>query len=440
MHEVADIIYKVMTTGGNIAKANILKANKDNEKLKAVLRFVYNPYNKCCLGQAKLAKAMQRVDANGITDPLLVIKYLSKNNTGSDDAANYAAAFVHSVGTGNDYVGPIAMGMVMQDIQMGVGVKTLNEIFGDDFIPTVGCMLGTEQSKVKNIKWPCIVTEKLDGIRRILIKENGVVRMFSRSGHEDTGCVDIIEEAKYLPNNYVYDGELLAIGNFKDNIAWRQATNSIANSGGIKHGLSFNVFDMISLDEFYTGRSKVNALNRKILLGATFDDTTISKLTPDYVRYCLAYGIEHAVSFIKPVPILGLVHNMDQVTPIVDAIWRQHGEGVMLNTITGLYEIKRSKELIKVKFSEDITLPIIDFLEGEGRNEGRLGAVIVDYKGSRVGVGSGFSDAQRIAIWNQQDKFKGAKIEIETFGESTNQLGQISLNCPIFKRFAGQED
>jgi hypothetical protein len=31
-------------------------------------------------------------------------------------------------------------------------------------------------------------------------------------------------------------------------------------------------------------------------------------------------------------------------------------------------------------------------------------------------------------------------IEIETFGESTNALGGISLNCPIFKRFVGQEE
>jgi DNA ligase-1 len=432
-----------MTTSGNIAKANILKANRNNEKLKAVLRFVYNPYNKCCLGQAKLAKAMQRVDASDITDPLLVIKYLNKNNTGSDDAANFAAAFIQSVVDANNditYIGPIAAGFVTQDIQMGLGVKSLNDIFGDDFIPTVGCMLGTEQSKVKNIKWPCIVTEKLDGIRRILIKENGVVRMFSRSGHEDTGCVDIIAEAKYLPNNYVYDGELLAIGSFKDNIAWRQATNSIANSSGIKHDLSFNVFDMLPLDEFYAGRSKMNALNRKILLGATFDDSSIAVLTPDWSRYGLAYRVEYDFSFIKPVPILGLVHNMDQVTPIVDAIWRQHGEGVMLNTVTGFYEIKRSKELIKVKFSEDITLPIIDFIEGDNSWEGMLGSFVVNYKGARVGVSGRLSMQQRQEIWNNKSKYIGKKIEIETFGESTNQAGQMSLNCPIFKRFAGQEE
>jgi DNA ligase-1 len=444
MNEVYPIIKQVMDASGTLAKSSILSKYSENVKLKRVLQFVYDPYNRCCIGENKLAKALSRTDANGITDPLLVIDYLSKHNTGSDDATNYAAGFVHSVNKayGDNTMTAMAMAIVMQDLKMGMAVKGLNSVFGKSFIPVTGCMLGTLYGDVNNVEWPCIVTEKLDGIRRVLIKHHGICRMFSRSGHEDAGCVDILyEAAEYLPDNMVYDGELLAIGTFKDNIAWRQATNSIANSDGIKHGLTLNVFDMLPVEEFYEGRSKMNAFNRKMLLAATFgDEDGLALLTKDWTRVLAGYYIYNELSFIKPVPILGVAASLAQVTPIVDSIWRQHGEGVMLNTYSGYYEIKKSKQLLKVKFSEDKVLKIVGFTEGTGKYEGSLGAVLVDYKGIKVGVGSGFTDSQRLHIWQLKYAYIGKMIEIETFGESTNALGGISLNCPIFKRFVGQEE
>ena len=69
-----------------------------------------------------------------------------------------------------------------------------------------------------------------------------------------------------------------------------------------------------------------------------------------------------------------------------------------------------------------------------------MGALIVDYNGARVGVGSGFTDAERKKIWNNPDAYINRLIEIDTFGESTNALGEKSLNCPIYKRFVGEEE
>lgn len=444
MNKVAQIIKEVENASGSIAKASILTYNKDNELLKAVLKFIFDPYNKCSIGEAKLKKAFDRVTSgNGVTDPLQVIKYLTDNNTGSDAACNYAAGFIREIQEvyNDELTTKLAMALVLQDLKIGASVKTLNNIFGESFIPVVGCMLGTDYGKVNKPSWPTIVTEKLDGIRRILIKKNGKARMFSRSGHEDVGCNAILFEAeRLLPDNFVYDGELLAIGDFKDNIAWRQATASIANSKGMKAGLSFNVFDMLPIEEFYAGRSKQTAVFRKIQLGAYFADEGIQYLTPDWLSTMIAFELDEKPKFIKAVPILGVAASMEDVTPIVDAIWKVHGEGVMLNSFDGLYEIKRSKSLMKVKFSEDKTVKVVDFIEGTGKYEDSLGALVVEYKGARVGVGSGLTDAERSIIWENKDKFLNQWVEIETFGESVNVAGSISLNCPIFKRFVGQEE
>jgi DNA ligase-1 len=342
----------------------------------------------------------------------------------------------------NEDVVMVAKGVVTQNLKIGASVKTLNAAYGNDFIPVISCMLGTLYGDVKpaSIKWPCVVTEKLDGIRRVLIKQDGICMMYSRSGHYDPYCIEILEEAKHLPDNHVYDGELLAIGDFKNSIELRQATNSIANSKGNKTGLTFNIFDMIPVDEFFKGMSREHALNRKIRLGATLMDESIQLLHEDWARLIAGFGIHQDLKVIKSVPILAFAKNFTEIEPVVEEIWGRGGEGVMLNTATGLYELKRSKQLLKVKHTEEFTLKVIGVTEGFGKFEDTLGALVVDYKGNKVGVGSGFTDAQRKQIWDNPDDYLDRYIEVESFGESKDMLGNVSINCPIFKRFVGENE
>lgn len=444
MLETARIVEQIIGRTGTLAKQSILIYNKDNARLKAILKFIYDPYNKCGIGEVSLKKKLFELEGEPsvLHEPEEVIEYLTKNNTGSDAALNYAARFVLSVD--REYNEPavtfLAMSLVTQNLKMGVSTKTLNKAFGADFIPVIGCMLGTLYSSVNKPNWPCIVTEKLDGIRRILIKQDDKVRMFSRSGHEDFGLVDIFEEAKYLPDNYVYDGELIAIGDFADNIACRQATSSIANAGGNRKGLALHVFDMIPVDEFYAGVSKHDSLNRKTLLAATFKDNSLQHLRPDdWATLIAAFGIDQDLDFIKSVPILGVANSLEDITPLVEALWADKKEGIMLNYVKSKYEVKRSKDLMKIKYSTEVVLKVVDILEGSGKFDDTMGSLVVDYKGSKVGVGSGFTDQQRDTIWNNRPYYVGKMIEIETFGESTNTTGTVSLNCPIFKRFVGED-
>lgn len=443
MNDIVAAIQSISHATGK-DKLVLLKRYENVPGLKKVLYFIYNPYCRTGISSAKLSKALQsvgRVDPDNAPSWRNAISYFEAHQTGSDADLAYAGAFINACRTsyGQD-AARLACAIVTQDLKIGVTATSLNKVYGKDFIPKTGCMLGTLYGDVNpaTIKWPCIVTEKLDGVRRVLVKENDVCRIYSRSGHEDTGLVEIMEDAKHLPNNYVYDGELLAAGTFKDSIAQRQATNSIANSKGNRTGLTFNVFDMIPVDEFYAGVSHDDAMHRKILLAATFADENLQMLDDLWFSRIQAFSIHRPLKAIRPVPILGLASNIDAVTPIAEEIWRHGGEGVMLNVASGKYEIKRSKQLLKIKHTEEVVLPVVDILEGSGKYEDSMGALVVQYKGSLVGVGSGFTDDQRQAIWNEPGKYIGRKVEIETFGESTNAQGYVSLNCPIFKRFVGE--
>lgn len=448
MKEVARVINLVGNARGN-DKLALLKKYADTPGLKTVLKFIYNPYCKTGISNTKLEKVMKEPGGGArIVSLSEALEYFSKHQTGSSHDLMMAKEFIISAWRIYNDRGAydLAKAIVTQDLKIGVTATSLNKVYGADFIPKTGCMLGTKFEDVGSakVKWPCIVTEKLDGIRRILIKENGVCRFYSRSGHEDTGLIQILEEAKHLPDNYVYDGELLAIGDFKDCIAQRQATNSIANSKGVKTGLTFNVFDMVPVCSFYQGRDLTPASSRKILLGATLMDESIQHLDSErWTQYIAAFGIHEDLKYIKPVPILGKVSSLAEVEPIVDVIWKRGGEGVMLNTISGPYEVKRTKHLLKVKHVEEFVLPVVDILEGSGKYEDSMGAIVCVYTASDgsqsyVGVGSGFTDEQRRDIWDNPEKYLGLCAEIESFGESTNAQGYKSINCPIFKRFVGE--
>lgn len=451
MNEAAKVIKLIQSTPGSNDKLYLLKKNENVSGLKEILKFIYDPYLKTGISTRKLSNALSleaiqpayTVGVDHFVSYTDAIKFLTKNNTGSDTAVYFAAKFIRCTRAClSEDAAEIATAMVTQELTIGITATSLNKVYGASFIPKIGCMLGTKIQDVPGakIKWPSIVTEKLDGVRRILVKRKGICRFYSRSGHEDLGLVEILQDAQHLPDNYVYDGELLAAGIFSDCIAQRQATNSIAASKGEKVGLIYNVFDMVPIDEFFSGTSSDRARERKIMLGATLMDTSISILDPRWPSLIQAFGIHIDLNFIKPVPILGLVNNMDEVTPIVEEIWARGYEGVMLNTVDGYYEIKRSKSLLKVKHTEEAILVVTGVLEGTGKFEDMLGALVVDYKGTKVGVGSGLSVAQRQDIWRNPVKYVGQRVEIDTFGESTNAAGGISLNCPIFKRFVGGEE
>ena len=137
--------------------------------------------------------------------------------------------------------------------------------------------------------------------------------------------------------------------------------------------------------------------------------------------------------FVRIIQPLYLGSDMNRVLELLEVYKKLGAEGLMVNLMDAPYEFKRSKAILKVKVMETVDLKIIGFEEGTGRNAGRLGALIVDYKGYECGVGSGFSDFDREFIWNNQDKYLGKICEIQYFEETKNKDGGVSLRFPVYK-------
>jgi DNA ligase 1 len=106
----------------------------------------------------------------------------------------------------------------------------------------------------------------------------------------------------------------------------------------------------------------------------------------------------------------------------------------------GLVIQKEDGTKFKLKRFETLDLKIVGFVEGTGRNKGRLGAIQVDYEGNTVNVGSGFTDSKREHIWIDKPLYLGRLAEIKYKSKTKNKNGGYSLQFPTFVCFRWDKD
>lgn len=74
------------------------------------------------------------------------------------------------------------------------------------------------------------------------------------------------------------------------------------------------------------------------------------------------------------------------------------GEGLIVRNPDSFYTIGRSANILKVKSYYDMEATVIGFIEGTGRNQGRVGSLLVELRNRiQFKIGTGFTDAERIS-------------------------------------------
>ena len=254
----------------------------------------------------------------------------------------------------------------------------------------------------------------MTGIRAVAKVRDGNVEIFSRQGKPIEGLKDIEEELKELEDGF-YDGELLLN---KENIPskdlYRETVQVVNSKSEYKNNVVFNIFDSIPLNDFVIEHSKYNCLDRKRFVYEELRRVDSNWLKPVEILY---YG-----KYDKRI----VQQELDKQIAL------EH-EGVMVNLANAPYEGKRTKNILKVKAMQDCDLKIIGFEEGTGKNKGTLGAIIVDYKGFEVKVGSGFTNQDRDYFWANQKELLGRVITVQYFEETTNKKdNSLSLRFPVY--------
>jgi DNA ligase-1 len=420
MIEIKNIFDELQSTFGRIEKENILKREKDNKQFTDLLHFLLNPFIVTGVGKKKFSKFKSHYTTESLKfeNIFAVIKFLKLNNTGSDETVKQIANWINHQ---NSYIQEFYRSLITKDLKVGVQASTVNKVYGKSFVPDFKVQLAKKfQEEVHKINGKeFVLTEKLDGMRCVLIVEDGTVKAFSRQGQSILELVDIFIEAKQLLNG-VYDGELLiaSADGFKDRDVL-QETLKISRKDGEKKNLIFHVFDFLTIDEFQNGKSEfAYPARRKVF------ETIIG----------------NRFKWIQYLPVLYQGKDLDVIPCLLKELEQQGKEGLMLNICNSYYETKRTSTLLKIKTMQTFDGMVIGFEEGDGKYQGVLGKVIIDYKGFILGCGSGFTDEDRIEIWNNKDKYINKIAEIQYFRESKNQNGELSVSFPIFKMWRFDKD
>lgn len=413
MEQVLKIINQIAATSSRNKKEAILRENQGNELLRDVFYFVFNPYILTGLSTKKITKeVIMRHDCfDHFTSYEDTKNYILKHNTGTDVDIATVQNFI--LGNQSSELRDFYIKIFTKDLKIGITADTLNKVYGN-FIPVFDVMLAKKFEDHKHkIKGDFVITKKLDGNRLVVIKDNGVVKSFTRQGNQYEGLEEIESDIANLPNdNIVFDGELIADTSGSTHEVYAETTSKARSKGKNKTGLLFHIFDMLPLEDFQKGKSKTNCIKRKEALSFIFNN--------------------HKLPHCKEVIPIYIGKDLAQIQPLLHYAIEQNWEGLMLNLDTP-YVCKRTDTILKVKVMNTCDLIVTDFEEGTGRNEGRLGALIVDYKGYSCGVGSGFSDVDREYIWNHKEEYLGKIVEVQYFEESKNQDGGISLRFPVYK-------
>lgn len=412
MEEVIKIFKELQESSGKRLQ-EILEENKDNELLKKVLWFVYNPYIVTGLSSKKINKIVNKqikyAPAETIEE---VFEYLQKHNTGTDIDIAYVLEFIQGKPDQEMYEQ-----IFTKELKLGITSKTINKIF-PNLIPEFNVMLAEKywdrMEELEKTNPDIIITQKYDGVRCVAIHDKSGIKLFSRQGKPIEGLYDLEEQLLWLPFG-CFDGELLLN---KDNIPskdlYRETVTVVNSKDQDKKDIVFNIFDTCEIKEFENGYCSVPCIERKKIIQELEE-----QMKPDWW---------------KSVPILYYgKYNKDIVQQELNKQIALEHEGVMVNIANAPYEARRTKNILKVKAMQDCDLKIIGFEEGTGKNKGTLGAIIVDYKGFEVRVGSGFTDQDREYFWANQNELLGRVITIQYFEETTNKKdNSLSLRFPVY--------
>ena len=359
-----------------------------------------------------------------------LIEYLLSNNTGTDQDVYIVQNFINRIKNSPQInERQIISDIITKDFKCGVTDLTAyghipglernwRERKGHSLIDNKTGELKTKKILGKNVT----ITLKLDGFRYKIVKRGDDINIYTSSGKLDNNLVEIIEEAKLLPDG-VYDGEVIAHGEFENSTARFNATTKILGKDGEKQGVDFIAFDYIEdIDAFFN-----------------YEEYKIER----WKRFSNLYDILNSLdlTYIQLAPVY---HNNVKVTKeLIDNIYKtyekiiaQGEEGLVIDLADASYVRSKGTSMFKMKPEISGDFKVIDVIEGKGKDAGRLGAFVIEYKDNTVHVGSGLTDSIREEVWANPDKYIGKLIEVVYLCETKDEkTGLTSIRLPRFKRF-----
>ncbi len=264
-------------------------------------------------------------------------------------------------------------------------------------------MLATpfEEKRLKTFPSYVIFQPKLRGARMQASKIDGEILLKSSTGREIMFQNELRAELRILFSQHFFsgvkpitlDGELYTPGLTQEEI--NGIVNATKNDPGAS--LIYNIFD--TTEELLVQKCRFDAIKRLETIINIFDEFKFLKIVPS----CFAQK--------------GLWNSY------LERFLEEGYEGLIIRHPEGQYVPKRSKDLLKVKPTEEDFYEICGYEEGTGWAKGSLGAFTVkDREGStfNVGTGSLFTKSLRLFMWEHRETFIGKLLCVKHERIKTN--------------------
>ena len=409
MEEIIKIINQLREESSTNGKLKILKDNSDNELLKKVLEYTYNPFKKYGVTEKVLIPTNE--EFNNIE--LFQLLDLLSNSHINDSLRKTVKSFLGSIQFKEER--DLYVCMLLKDLKIGCNSKTINKAI-PKLIPEFNIQQAYPLDKYpfKKKEW-FVLEEKLNGINCSYV--NGI--MLSRQGKEIINLSHLTKELEQLSfKNYYFNGELVRHndGELTNGENFRETTSIVNSDAEDKTNIDLIVFDLLPLEEFYEGKSKLKYKDRLNQLKQLEKEAEEKGLVHLYIPKIYYEGDDNTV-----------------INKYLDQATQEDKEGLMCIK-NGVWKNKRSSTILKVKKFMNADCEIIGYEEGTGRLEGKLGAFVIDYKGNKVNVGSGYTDEERIEFWQHRDDYIGRILQVK-FKEETKdkKTGLVSIQFPIYQ-------
>lgn len=391
------------------------------DELMAFFRFLLDPAIVTGLSDAKINKKVA-------AKPDIDIQYLScgylyimgaGHNTGSDTSIATIQNYLHK----NPEYEEFLKRLFTKNLPIGVEAATINKVYGEETIPVWEVQQGYPIDKYKFRKGELIfASRKLNGSRGTYFKGD----IISRQAQKFEGLDHIIKDIeKIIGTDYAVDGELIRrnIDGLTDGQNFRETISILNSDGNDKSLIKFVIFDIVPIDEFERDACTENYSVRK-------------KRLLDLKNKIQKNGTQN----IEVVQMVYEGTDVNDVYDWLDYAVKHDWEGLVVNRQVP-YRRTRHNGCLKVKRFYTVDLRITAIEEGQNRLAGTMGALVVDYKGNELRVGSGFDDATRAAVWENPDNYIGKIVEIKYKEKSCDKkTGLESLQFPTFVRFRNDKN
>jgi DNA ligase-1 len=379
--DTLDLLYNLKC---NLCKSSSVKDRKEvlktitDDSLKELLKLTYDSNIKFSVTSTNVKKYKKPVNEPLVPWELFkLLNSLAKREITGHSAIDAIISFTKPL---NKHQEEVFFNVLDKDLKASINTKIINGAI-PLLIPEFSVALGKDYDPKYTEKGKWLISRKYDGIRCIVFIQGGKVSYYSRTGKQLYSLNNLTPELSQLPD-CVLDGEITQNSDLED---FQKLMKEIHKKNFQLTNVIFNVFDVLTNDEFWSGKSTDNLTTRLSRLSC--ETTHISKVKQ--VEFTPETFAEYTELFKK-------------------AKW----EGLIVRKNIG-YKGKRSNDILKVKqfFTEEYTVVGIEtgtmrIYDASVKNyihQQLLTAITINHKGVSVRVGSGFSVNERLSFYNNPE-------------------------------------